>query len=81
MSRNLERPGEPESFSEWLGFHSILTGLAVPEAGSDRRDDLARRFSQAIADGYTVEQIRDASRAQAMILAPEGCFAFLPSRA
>ncbi|HMS60657.1 MAG TPA: hypothetical protein PKD63_00135 [Solirubrobacteraceae bacterium] len=69
---------EPEGFAAWLGFHAGLTGTAVPEAGSDRREDLERRFSDALLAGYTVEQIRDASRAQAAVLLPEGAFVFLP---
>lgn len=79
MSRDFERGGEPDGFAAWLGFHSVLTGMAVPEAGSDRRDELARRWESAIGQGYTPEQMRDASRAQAMILIPEGAFAFLPA--
>ena len=69
---------EPEGFAQWLGFHAGLTGTSVPEAGSDRREDLERRFSDALLAGYTVEQIRDASRAQAAVLLPEGAFVFLP---
>lgn len=79
MSRDLERGGEPDGFAAWLGFHSVLTGTAVPEAGSDRRADLALRYTTAILGGYTDEQIRDASRRQAMLLLPEGAFAFLPA--
>lgn len=79
MSRDLERGGEPDGFSAWLGFHSVLTGMAGPEAGSDRREEIARRFAEARAAGHTVEAIRDASRRQAMILLPEGAFAFLPA--
>ena len=70
--------GEPEGFAQWLGFHASLTGTEVPAAGSDRRADLEQRFSEAVAQGYTVEQIRDASRAQARVLLPEGAFSFLP---
>ncbi len=50
----------------------------MPEAGSDRRADLEQRFNEALQQGYTVEQIRDASRAQARVLLPEGAFSFLP---
>ncbi len=50
----------------------------MPAAGSDRRADLEQRFSEAVGQGYTVEQIRDASRAQARVVLPEGAFAFLP---
>lgn len=70
--------GEPEGFAQWLGFHAALTGTEVPAAGSDRRGDLEQRFSEALAEGFTVEQIRDASRAQARVVLPEGAFAFLP---
>ena len=72
--------GEPEGFSMWLAFHASLTGTDVPAAGSDRRADLEQRFNEALQQGYTVEQIRDASRAQAQarVLLPEGAFSFLP---
>ena len=80
VSRDLERPEtEPTGLSAWLGFHAELTGMAVPQAGTDRRAEIARRYEAAIAKGYTDEQLRDASRAQAMMLLPEGAFAFLPA--
>ncbi len=80
MTRDMERPGEPIGLSQWLGFHCSITGVSVPEAGTDRREDLARLFAEALAAGYTEEDLRDASRRQAMLLLPEGAFSFLPAR-
>jgi hypothetical protein len=69
---------DDRGLAAWLGFHCTLTGVGVPEAGSDRRDELRRRFDEALDSGYTVEDLRDASRRQALLLLPEGAFQFLP---
>lgn len=57
----LSQAEEPETFSQWLGYHCIASGRSVPRAGTSARSELARTYAALEAEGYGLDDFQLAS--------------------
>lgn len=52
---------EPVGFQEWLEHHSELTGQRIPGALTKARSELARKFSELMGEGRSLDELKLAS--------------------
>ncbi len=54
---------DARTFDEWLLDHSVVTGRKPPKAGTQARDALAGMFRARVSEGYSLAELKLATRA------------------
>lgn len=54
---------DARTFDEWLLDHSVVTGRKPPKAGTQARDALAGMFRARVGEGYSLAELKLATRA------------------